>query len=110
LLQRLRLYFNLSGRQAGYPSVVRAFVEASRAGVALENLGVEITESDAMRDVAATRHVCRRFGNWESGLRSMISEPATLAFVAEATADRRGENRTAASSREFSTTRMTRHR
>ena len=54
-----RLYFNLSGRQAGDPSVVRAFVEASRAGVALENLGVEITESDAMRDVAATRHVCR---------------------------------------------------
>jgi len=54
-----RLYFNLSGRQAGNPKLIRAFTEAARAGVALGNIGVEITESDAMRDVEATRHVCR---------------------------------------------------
>lgn len=54
-----RLYFNLSGRQAGDPKVIRAFTEAARAGVSLQNIGVEITESDAMRDVEATRRVCR---------------------------------------------------
>jgi diguanylate cyclase (GGDEF)-like protein len=54
-----RLYFNLSGRQAGSAGIVRAFVKAARAGVRLRNLGVEITESDAMRDVGATRRVCR---------------------------------------------------
>jgi diguanylate cyclase (GGDEF)-like protein len=54
-----RIYFNLSGRQAGDPHLIRAFVNAARSGVALEHLGVEITESDAMRDVEATRHVCR---------------------------------------------------
>lgn len=50
---------NLSGRHAGDPKVVRAFVAAARAGVALEHIGVEITESDAMRDVEATRRVAR---------------------------------------------------
>jgi len=54
-----RLYFNLSGRQAGNPSVVRAFANAARAGVPLNHIGVEITESDAMRDVHATRRVFR---------------------------------------------------
>jgi diguanylate cyclase (GGDEF)-like protein len=54
-----RLYFNLSGRQAGDPKMVRALTAAARRGVALENLGVEITETDAMRDVEATRRVCR---------------------------------------------------
>jgi EAL domain-containing protein (putative c-di-GMP-specific phosphodiesterase class I) len=54
-----RLYFNLSGRQAGAASVVHAFIAAARAGVPLHNLGVEVTESDAMRDVEATRRVCR---------------------------------------------------
>ena len=54
-----RLYFNLSGRQAGDPRLVRSFVDAARSGVRLENIGVEITESDAMRDVEATRHVFR---------------------------------------------------
>jgi diguanylate cyclase (GGDEF)-like protein len=54
-----RLYFNLSGRQAGDPRVVRAFIEAARSGLSLSTIGVEITESDAMRDVDATRHVCR---------------------------------------------------
>ena len=54
-----RLYFNLSGRQAGNPTMVRALTAAARRGVALEHLGVEITESDAMRDVEATRVVCR---------------------------------------------------
>ncbi len=54
-----RLFFNLSGRQAGDPKLIRALSAAARTGVALENLGVEITESDAMRDVEATRRVCR---------------------------------------------------
>ena len=54
-----RLYFNLSGRQAGDPKLIRTLTAAARNGVALENLGVEITESDAMRDVEATRRVCR---------------------------------------------------
>ncbi len=54
-----RLFFNLSGRQAGDPKLIRALAAAARSGVALENLGVEITESDAMRDVEATRRVCR---------------------------------------------------
>jgi EAL domain-containing protein (putative c-di-GMP-specific phosphodiesterase class I) len=54
-----RLYFNLSGRQAGDPKLIRALTSAARMGIALEHLGVEITESDAMRDVEATRRVCR---------------------------------------------------
>ena len=54
-----RLYFNLSGRQAGDPKLIRALTVAARNGVLLRNLGVEITESDAMRDVEATRRVCR---------------------------------------------------
>jgi diguanylate cyclase (GGDEF)-like protein len=54
-----RLYFNLSGRQAGDPNLVRAFTAAARSGVQLGNIGVEITESDAMRDIEATRLVCR---------------------------------------------------
>ena len=54
-----RLYFNLSGRQAGDPQLLRAFAEAARNGVALERLGVEITETDAMRDIETTAHVCR---------------------------------------------------
>jgi diguanylate cyclase (GGDEF)-like protein len=59
LRPEFRLYFNLSGRQAGDPRVVRAFIEAARSGLSLSTIGVEITESDAMRDVDATRHVCR---------------------------------------------------
>ena len=54
-----RLFFNLSGRQAGNPRLIRAFADAARGGVSLANIGVEITESDAMRDVEATRRVCR---------------------------------------------------
>jgi diguanylate cyclase (GGDEF)-like protein len=54
-----RLYFNLSGRQAGSASVVHEFVRAARAGIPIENLGIEITESDAMRDFEATRRICR---------------------------------------------------
>ena len=54
-----RIYFNLSGRQAGDPQLLRAFAEAARNGVALERLGVEITETDAMRDIETTAHVCR---------------------------------------------------
>jgi photoactive yellow protein len=59
LWPNFRLFFNLCGRQAGDPAVVRAFVAAARAGTRIESLGVEITETDAMRDVAATRRVCR---------------------------------------------------
>jgi diguanylate cyclase (GGDEF)-like protein len=54
-----RLYFNLSGRQAGNASLIRAFVRAARQGVRLRNIGVEITETDAMRDLSATRRVLR---------------------------------------------------
>jgi diguanylate cyclase (GGDEF)-like protein len=54
-----RLYFNLSGRQAGDPKLVRTLANLARNGLRLANLGVEITESDAMRDVEATRRVCR---------------------------------------------------
>ena len=54
-----RLYFNLSGRQTGDEQLPRAFIKAARAGVSLANLGVEITETDAMRDVEATRRVFR---------------------------------------------------
>jgi diguanylate cyclase (GGDEF)-like protein len=54
-----RLYFNLSGRQTGDPLLPRAFIEAARRGVTLANLGIEITETDAMRDVEATRRVFR---------------------------------------------------
>ncbi|MGA3037986.1 MAG: GGDEF domain-containing response regulator [Vulcanimicrobiaceae bacterium] len=54
-----RTYFNLSGRQAGDPKLIRALKDEARSGVVLSNIGVEITESDAMRDVEATRRVCR---------------------------------------------------
>ena len=54
-----RLFFNLSGRQAGDPKLVRAFVDAARNGISLANIGVEVTETDAMRDVDATRRVFR---------------------------------------------------
>lgn len=54
-----RIYFNLSGRQAGDPRIIRAFTDAARNGVPLRHIGVEITESDAMRDIEATRKVCR---------------------------------------------------
>ncbi len=54
-----RVYFNLSGRQASDPKVIHTFTTAARNGVELSNIGVEITESDAMRDVELTRHVCR---------------------------------------------------
>jgi diguanylate cyclase (GGDEF)-like protein len=54
-----RLYFNLSGRQASDPTLIRSFIDAARSGLPLANIGVEITETDAMRDVASTRLVCR---------------------------------------------------
>jgi diguanylate cyclase (GGDEF)-like protein len=54
-----RLFFNLSGRQAGDSAIVRGFVKAARAGVNLENIGIEITETDAMRNIRATSRVCR---------------------------------------------------
>jgi diguanylate cyclase (GGDEF)-like protein len=54
-----RLYFNLSGRQAGDPGIIRSFVRAARTGVPLKNVGIEITETDAMRDGPATRRVLR---------------------------------------------------
>jgi EAL domain-containing protein (putative c-di-GMP-specific phosphodiesterase class I) len=90
LREDFRLYFNLSGRQAGDPRVVHAFVAAARSGLALKHLGVEITESDAMRDVDATRHVCRAlrrlnvriaiddFGTGYSSLSSLKRLPVDL--------------------------------
>lgn len=53
-----RLFFNLSGRQASDPGLIAAFAQAVRDGYNLESVGVEITETDAMRDVEATREVC----------------------------------------------------
>jgi diguanylate cyclase (GGDEF)-like protein/PAS domain S-box-containing protein len=55
---RMRVYFNLSGRHAGDPKVVEALREAAAQGLSLANLGIEITETDAMRDFEATRAVC----------------------------------------------------
>jgi diguanylate cyclase (GGDEF)-like protein len=54
-----RLYFNVSGRTAGDPKLVRAFIDAARSGVSLANVGLEITETDVMRDVERTRRVFR---------------------------------------------------
>jgi len=53
-----RLYFNLSGRQAGDPTLIDALKAAAADGLSLSNVGIEITESDAMRDFEATRTVC----------------------------------------------------
>jgi photoactive yellow protein len=103
---RFRLFFNLSGRQAGDPAVVRAFVAAARTGVRIGNLGVEITETDVMRDVDATRHVCRAlrrlgvavaiddFGVGYSSLASMDALPVDIvkvdrSFIAGAASDLR---------------------
>ena len=56
--QRMRVYFNLSGRHAGDPKVIEALKTAAAQGLSLGNLGIEITETDAMRDFEATRAVC----------------------------------------------------
>ncbi|HEV8020303.1 MAG TPA: EAL domain-containing protein [Candidatus Lustribacter sp.] len=56
--QPMRVYFNLSGRHAGDPKVVEALRGAAAQGLSLGNLGIEITETDAMRDFEATRAVC----------------------------------------------------
>jgi EAL domain-containing protein (putative c-di-GMP-specific phosphodiesterase class I) len=105
LFPGFRLYFNLSGRQAGDPNVVRAFVKAARSGIALENLGIEVTETDAMRDVDATRVVCRAlrrlnvsiaiddFGTGYSSLSSLKRLPIDIvkidrAFVSGVLTDR----------------------
>jgi diguanylate cyclase (GGDEF)-like protein len=53
-----RTYFNLSGRQVSDPSLIDSFTAAALAGAPLDNIGVEITEGDAMRDVERTRRVC----------------------------------------------------
>jgi diguanylate cyclase (GGDEF)-like protein/PAS domain S-box-containing protein len=56
--RRMRVYFNLSGRHAGDPKVIEALQDAAMQGLSLRNLGIEITETDAMRDFEATRAVC----------------------------------------------------
>jgi len=88
-----RLYFNLSGRQAGDPKIVRAFVDAARRGVPLRNIGVEITETDAMRDIAATHRVFRAlrrldvriaiddFGTGYSSLSSLKQLPVDIVKI-----------------------------
>ena len=53
-----RLYFNVSGRQAGDPRLIDALKDAQRDGLSLETIGIEITETDVMRDFEATRRVC----------------------------------------------------
>ncbi len=100
-----RLYFNLSGRQAADTGIVRAFTAAARAGVPLGCIGVEITESDAMRDVETTRQVCRAlrrlnvkvaiddFGTGYSSLSSLKRLPVDIvkidrSFVSGVLADR----------------------
>jgi diguanylate cyclase (GGDEF)-like protein len=49
-----RLYFNLSAVQLEDDRFIDAIAAAAGAGAPLENLGVEITETAAMRDVQAT--------------------------------------------------------
>jgi len=49
-----RLFFNLSAVQLEDTALIDRFVDAANAGVPLENLGVEITETSAMRDVQTT--------------------------------------------------------
>jgi diguanylate cyclase (GGDEF)-like protein len=70
-----RVYFNLSGRQAGDPKLVRTFINAARIGVSLESIGVEITETDAMRDFEATRRVFRALRRL--GVRTAIDDFGT---------------------------------
>jgi EAL domain-containing protein (putative c-di-GMP-specific phosphodiesterase class I) len=53
-----RLYFNVSGRQAGDPRLIEALRDAQRDGLALDTIGIEITETDLLRDFEATRRVC----------------------------------------------------
>ena len=88
-----RLYFNLSGRQAGDPKLVRTFINAARIGVDLDGIGVEITETDAMRDVEATRRVFRAlrrlnvriaiddFGTGYSSLSSLKQLPVDIVKI-----------------------------
>ena len=88
-----RLYFNLSGRQAGSPDIVRAFSDAAFSGKSLVNIGVEITESDAMRDVIETRQVCQHlrqlgvhvaiddFGTGYSSLSSLKQLPVDMVKI-----------------------------
>jgi cyclic di-GMP phosphodiesterase Gmr len=105
MVEGFRLYFNLSGRQAGDLAVVRAFGEAARnGGVVLANVGIEITESDAMRDVELTRRVCRAlrrlgvriaiddFGTGYSSLSSLKRLPVDIvkidrSFISGVTSD-----------------------
>ncbi len=56
--QRMRVYFNLSGRHAGDAKVIEELKVAAAQGLSLANLGIEITETDAMRDLEATLAVC----------------------------------------------------
>jgi len=61
----LRVYFNVSGRLAGDEGLVELFEEFVRDGFTFDNIGVEITETDAMRDIEATQrncHMLRRLG------------------------------------------------
>jgi diguanylate cyclase (GGDEF)-like protein len=49
-----RLLFNLSAVQLEDMELIERFISAANAGVSLQNLGVELTETSAMRDVKAT--------------------------------------------------------
>ena len=49
-----RLFFNLSAVQLEDTALIDRFIEAANAGATLENVGVELTETSAMRDVHTT--------------------------------------------------------
>jgi diguanylate cyclase (GGDEF)-like protein len=54
-----RLYFNLSAVQLEDDRFIEAIAAAANGGAPLDNLGVEITETAAMRDVQATLRLMR---------------------------------------------------
>jgi EAL domain-containing protein (putative c-di-GMP-specific phosphodiesterase class I) len=54
LAPSFRLFFNVSAVQLEDTGLSDRFVDAANAGAMLENLGVEITETAAMRDVQTT--------------------------------------------------------
>ena len=103
-----RVYFNLSGRQAGDAKLVDALKEAAGEGLSLSNVGIEITETDAMRDFEATRTVCLAvrelgvrvalddFGTGYSSLSSLKRLPIDVvkidrSFISEILNDRHDE-------------------
>jgi EAL domain-containing protein (putative c-di-GMP-specific phosphodiesterase class I) len=71
----IRLYFNVSARLAGTADFVDDLVEQARAACVLENIGIEITETDAMRNVDATQQICRALR--EAGIKVALDDFGT---------------------------------